>query len=629
MFESLVAQNQEDRSYLHGWLKAKGLATVATSEADQAKASEAFAYLQQTYPTSRAVKRLALVYIQGEAFKVQARAYIGAALQKGVPSIFIDIKSLYVDDEKRKSVEEVVEQLRTEWQAHEQVPSSYLWAVYFLAQHYSFLRQSTRALAYIDSAIAHSPTMPELHMTRARILKRSGSLLWASQAMEDARILDGQDRFLNSKAAKYLLRIGEMDQARERVGLFTKPDAVDPVSDLVEMQATWYLLEEEKAWSRAGKYAMALKRCTQIDRIFTEIWDDQLDFHSYCLRKSTLRAYANMIQFEDNLQSHPAYLQAAFDAIAIYLRLHDNPTLYKPEKSTSNGQSSEEKKKAAQKAKKLEMRAAEEAKRAAAAAEKKRAEKKTDDEETPTPPKDEDPDGETAFAAVEPLKDAVRYLTVLQRMAGGDIRTWLLTFEVAKREKNWLLATRALSHAHKIDSSNAALHVQIITLKLALPALSDAPEPVGKSIKEVLSTVIPSDAPLPVFNLTYVQNNPGRADAALAGARASILLDGSNRDAAIASILEIPKRAALVDHEPYTCHLSTLIECQEVLRDAKADEATLEAFDRLCSEVFPLADAFKSEMQREKERGLRAAERQQWDAAKADGDAAPATNGRM
>lgn len=625
LFKSLISRNEEEQTYLHGWLTSKGVHTIAKSDEDRARAIEAFGYLQSTFPSSRAVKRLALVYVQGDSFKEQAKTYIGAALQKGVPSIFSDVKSLYGDDEKRRAVEDIVEAYRLDWQAQEEVPSSYLWAIYFLAQHYSFLRQSKRALAYIDSAIAHSPTMPELHMTRARILKRSGSLIWASQAMEDGRLLDGQDRFLNSKSAKYLLRIGELEEARERMGLFTKPDAPSPVFDLVEMQATWYLLEEERASKQKERYALALKRCSQIDKIFTEIWDDQLDFHSYCIRKSTLRAYVGMIRFEDALHTHPAYFYMATDAIEICLKLHDSPLLLqKPEKPLiSNGISKEARKKAAQRAKKQEIKAAEEAKRAAAA---KQAEKKGQEEEdSPSPIEDEDPEGEIAFSTLQPLLEAQRYLTVLQKMATNNVKTWLLAFEVAIREKNWLLATKAVAFAHKLDSTNAQLHVQIVTLKKFLPSLEAAPEPIGKSIEQVLSAIIPNDVSLAVYNTTYLQKNPNRADAIWAAAKASVLIDASEITTAIASIIEIPKRVAQMQHQDiqdsFKCSLEISFECKRLLtEDFKADQATLENFIKSCNEAYPMADEFKTQEQKSQEESQRIAERQMWETSKTDGE---------
>lgn len=57
---------------------------------------------------------------------------------------------------------------------------------------------------------------------RARILKRAGDSIGAVQAMEEARALDLQDRFLNTKAAKYLFRDGQIEEASTVLGLFTK-----------------------------------------------------------------------------------------------------------------------------------------------------------------------------------------------------------------------------------------------------------------------------------------------------------------------------------------------------------------------------------------------------------------------
>ena len=70
--------------------------------------------------------------------------------------------------------------------------------------------------------MVHTPSLPELSMLKARILKRAGDVDGALQAMTDARLLDGQDRFLNSKNAKYLLRSDQVEEAERVVGLFTK-----------------------------------------------------------------------------------------------------------------------------------------------------------------------------------------------------------------------------------------------------------------------------------------------------------------------------------------------------------------------------------------------------------------------
>ena len=188
---------------------------------------------------------------------------------------------------------------------------------------YSATGRGERALAYIDSAIAHTPTLPELYMTRARILKRLGAHAAAADAMEDARLLDGQDRYLNTKAAEYALRNDEVERATATIKLFTRPEVADPLVDLVEMQAVKYLLVDAEAHARRGETALALKRFTQIVNITQEIYDDQLDFHSYCMRKMTLRAYIDSVHFEDGIFARCECVAAARRAIETYVALYD------------------------------------------------------------------------------------------------------------------------------------------------------------------------------------------------------------------------------------------------------------------------------------------------------------------
>jgi len=81
---------------------------------------------------------------------------------------------------------------------------------------------------------------------------------------------------------------------------------------------------------------------------FEDIHEDQFDFHSYCIRKVTLRAYCNVLDWEDHLWGQPFYRRAAEGTIRIYLMVHDDPSItaaYKEEPDYS-GMSAAEKKKA-------------------------------------------------------------------------------------------------------------------------------------------------------------------------------------------------------------------------------------------------------------------------------------------
>lgn len=162
-------------------------------------------------------------------------------LKKGIPSLFVDLKPLYQDTQRRAILEELVDDYRRALEEgclpnesqndvvdepDGDVPTTYLWTLYFLAQHFSHIGQHSRALSLLTSAITHTPTLPELHTLRGRIMKRLGDLRGASLAVNEARLLDGQDRFLNTKSAKYKLRAGLIEEASDTFGLFTKVSGV-------------------------------------------------------------------------------------------------------------------------------------------------------------------------------------------------------------------------------------------------------------------------------------------------------------------------------------------------------------------------------------------------------------------
>lgn len=168
----------------------------------------------------------------GDEFEELAKPYVLSALTKGIPSLFADIKALYGDPHKQQIIEDIVEALRESLSSEhsppppssgpDEPPTTYLWTLYFLAQHYSFLSKPSRSLSLLNLALQHTPTLPELYTCKARVLKRAGDPYGAAQCLEAARLLDGQDRFLNTKCAKYRLRAGLIEEANEILGLFTK-----------------------------------------------------------------------------------------------------------------------------------------------------------------------------------------------------------------------------------------------------------------------------------------------------------------------------------------------------------------------------------------------------------------------
>jgi hypothetical protein len=287
-------------------------------------------------------------------------------------------------------------------------------------------------MEYIEKAIELEPESVDFHMTKARIWKHYGNTQKASEIMEKARTLDTRDRHINTKAAKYQLRNDESEAAIKTMGMFTRAETVGgPLADLHDMQCVWFLTEDGQSHVRQGTIGLALKRFASIYNIF-DVWqEDQFDFHSFSLRKGQIRAYVEMMRWEDHLREHPFYSRAALSAIDVYIKLHDKPLL-----NGTNGFGDEdaedaaERKKAAKKARKEAQKAEREA-----AAKKAEPNKPTSQGSEEAKKKDDDPDGAKLAATTEPMNDAMKFLTSLLQYSPKNIDAQIAGFEVYIRRR--------------------------------------------------------------------------------------------------------------------------------------------------------------------------------------------------
>lgn len=83
--------------------------------------------------------------------------------------------------------------------------------------------------------------------------------------------------------------------------LFTRQSESE---DLPDTQCMWFELKMGRALERGKDYAEALAEFHATIRHFEEIHEDQFDFHPYCLRKSTFRAYVAFLRMQDKVWSH-------------------------------------------------------------------------------------------------------------------------------------------------------------------------------------------------------------------------------------------------------------------------------------------------------------------------------------
>ncbi|KAF9157580.1 hypothetical protein DFQ27_000908 [Actinomortierella ambigua] len=502
IYRGLVKENPDNFAYIEGLQKSLKLyfpTTTTTSSSsspstpasapatataqEQEKILALFDELQKLYPRSNACKRLPLRVATGEAFVRVADAYFQHSLRKGVPSLFVNIKKLYADSDKEKACEKLVLDYEASLKEHgrfdakssdsgeKEPPTALLWTLYYIAQHYDYTRQTDKALAYIERAIAHTPTLVELYMTKGRILKHAGKPKEAMEAMNEARELDLQDRFINSKCVKYMLRADKVADAEKTATLFTRVDIADPLNDLVDMQAMWYSLESGESHMRQGQMGKALKRFHQVEKHFFDFTDDQFDFHTYCLRKMTLRSYVALLRLEDQLRTHPYYVRAVKNAVQCYVMMVDKPEGC--DTKEMEGMTEAEKKKHRNKQRKAELKAQKEY-------EERRAQIAADP--TKKGKLDEDPEGMKFLKTEDPLGEALKFLRPLQELAPNRIETHLWGFEIYIRKKKLLLALRALLKAHALDANNETLKKQLLRFAEDVKAAKD----IKPSVKAVI-----------------------------------------------------------------------------------------------------------------------------------------------
>jgi peptide alpha-N-acetyltransferase len=441
---------------------------------------------------------------------------------KGVPSTFANLKHLYSDAFKKETLPALAEEYLKEHsagsgaeaQANGDSSKGEGAALYFLAQHYNYYmsRDLSKATEYVEKAIELDPKNVDFHMTKARIFKHQGDTAKAAEAMDHARSLDTKDRYINSKAAKYQLRNNENEKALATMGLFTRAETVGgPLVDLTDMQCIWFLTEDGEAWQRRGDIGLALKRYHTVFNIF-DIWqEDQFDFHSFSLRKGQIRAYIDLVRWEDRLREHPFYFRAALDAVNLYLSMHDKPQhgANGVEGGHANGEDAAERKKAAKKARKEAQKAEREAAEKAAKQDPNKggAQKGKDGEDTKK--KDDDPNGAKLAATTDPLGDAMKFLWHLLQFSPKNIEGQIAGFEVfIRRSKSfprlspssyahvlilpdkYLLALRCLKAALAINKDHPKVSDQAARLRKALDgAVGSLAPKVKEVIESELSTV--------------------------------------------------------------------------------------------------------------------------------------------
>ena len=100
------------------------------------------------------------------------------ALRKGVPPLFVDLLPLYSDPGKFAIIEELIQRWMKNLRENstfdgklKEPATTLLWLMYYVVQHYDYKQEFGKALELVDEAIAHTPTLIELFLLKAKIYK--------------------------------------------------------------------------------------------------------------------------------------------------------------------------------------------------------------------------------------------------------------------------------------------------------------------------------------------------------------------------------------------------------------------------------------------------------------------------
>ncbi|KAK6495345.1 hypothetical protein TWF481_003369 [Arthrobotrys musiformis] len=537
-YRVLLERNPEKRLYYTGLEKSLGV--------EGEERLKIYEELAEQYPRADAPKRIPLDFQEGDAFKSVAQKYLDWRLKRAAPSTFTSLKALYGDVAKRETLESLVDEFLAKTREEKPVEngenltngsstpnnSVLIYTLYYLSQHHDHwrIRNTEKALSYINEALELAPDnadQGELRLGLARILKHAGDVRKAMEEMDNARQKDKSDRYYNTKCSKYMLRNDCNEEAINTMSLFTRNDVNGPLGDLLEMQCVWYITEDGESYVRQGKLGLALKRFHAVYKIFEDWTDDQFDFHSFSLRKGMIRAYIEMVRWEDSLWSHPFFRRAAVNAIKLYLLLNDKPHLAHGSLANGTGDdavdfeslSTADRKKAMKKAKR---EAQKQEKAAAEAAAKAKDERKGGEEKK----QDDDPLGAKLAQTTEPLEKALVWLKPLLEFSPTFLEGQTAGFDVYMKRRKYLLALKCLLAAHNIAPEDPVVHEQIVRFQNFLnskPELS----PTVKSIIDETFTLTPKEGSLAEFNEAYLSSHADSPRAAFSVVKARQALGAS------------------------------------------------------------------------------------------------------
>jgi len=77
-----------------------------------------------------------------------------------------------------------------------------------------------------------------------------------------------------------------------------------------ELQALWFEIAQGEIFLARGEYPKAMRMFKFVQKAFMDIYEDQFDFHTYCLRRYSLNTYTRLLNYENGVYNQKPFVKA-------------------------------------------------------------------------------------------------------------------------------------------------------------------------------------------------------------------------------------------------------------------------------------------------------------------------------
>ena len=285
--------------------------------------------LQKSKIKVKIIEKIRLGLAFGDEFKKLFSQYFLKSIKQNLPSFFNNIKFIYQYPQQKPKISVIQDILTSNITKIESsqsllddiielnkdggelnIPPVFIWVYYFASQHYDVLGESEKALEYINKAIESTPSVVEFFMVKSKILKHNLLFEEAAMAMGKAKDLDLSDRYLNAKHAKAVVRKGDVDESAKVMTEFVKNPLIE--DNMLRYQCLWFKVETGKAYLKRGKLLLAHRMFKGILDNFKEMFEDQIDFYNYSMRRYMLNDFCSLITHMRKMFKNKIVITALF-----------------------------------------------------------------------------------------------------------------------------------------------------------------------------------------------------------------------------------------------------------------------------------------------------------------------------